>query len=54
MGARKACEIDEGGAADVVGYRLEGELKGVAEKTGTLLAGCMRLQYSLAAFRKRT
>jgi len=31
-GAGEAGEVDEGGAADVVGDGLEGELQGVAEQ----------------------
>ncbi len=31
-GASQACEVDEGGAADVVGYGFEGELEGMAEE----------------------
>ncbi len=35
-GAGEAGEVDEGGAADVVGYGFEGELEGVAEETGMM------------------
>ena len=31
-GAGKTGQVDEGGAADIVGNRLEGELEGVAEE----------------------
>ena len=33
-GSSEAGEVDEGGAADVVGYGFEGELEGVAEEAG--------------------
>lgn len=40
-GIARACEtgkVDEGCASDVVGYRFEGELEGMAEKSVVLLA----------------
>ena len=39
-GAGEAGEVDEGGAANVVGYGFEGELEGVAEESVcSMLAG---------------
>ena len=39
-GACETGEVDEGGAADVVGYGFEGELKGMAEESVELLFSC--------------